>query len=169
MNYGSPITAKAFRLRDIEANDRELLFEWRNIPEIISLSSNQRSVSWAEHVVWFDKIVSNDRYYVKIITEEERPIGQVRFEMTDKTTAQIGIYLIPSSVGQGRGSRLIGEASALAKQKWPFIQHLHAYIRQNNLRSIRAFEAAGFKFDANNDCDNNYSLMRMTMDVGTLR
>lgn len=169
MSLISPSKSDALSFRALEDNDRELLFEWRNIPEIISLSANQRPVSWAEHLVWFDKVISDAKYYVVIISEERRPIGQIRFEKTDENIVEIGIYLIPSSVGQGRGSRLIRQASALAKNKWPNLRYLKATIRQDNLRSMKAFEAAAFKFDADNDLNQDQELIRMTLDISKLK
>lgn len=165
MNPNIPSKGDALSFRALEDNDRELLFEWRNIPEIISLSANQRPVSWAEHLVWFDKVISDAKYYVVIISEERRPIGQIRFEKTDESTAEIGIYLIPSSVGQGRGSCLINQATLLAKHKWPSLQYLQAIIRQDNMRSIKAFEAAAFEYDAGNGCNHDQELIHMTLDI----
>jgi len=169
MNLTVPSKGNALSFRALEDNDRELLFEWRNIPEIISLSANQRPVSWAEHLAWFDKVISNARYYVAIISEGMRPIGQIRFEKTDENIAEIGIYLIPSSVGQGRGSYLISHATLLAKHKWPSLQYLQAIIRKDNIRSIKAFEAAAFEYDASDGRNQDQELIRMTLDIRKLK
>jgi UDP-2,4-diacetamido-2,4,6-trideoxy-beta-L-altropyranose hydrolase len=169
MNPVLPTMTITLGFRDIDINDCELLFEWRNIPEIISLSSNQRSVSWVEHISWFDKVISSPKHYVMLITEKQRPIGQVRFEMINEIIAEIGIYLIPSFVGQGRGSRLIRQASGLAQQKWPSLQKLHATIRRDNIRSIKAFESAGFKYGADNDTGESQKLICMTLDMDAFK
>lgn len=165
MNLIFPSKTDALSFRPLEDSDRELLFEWRNIAEIISLSANQRPVTWAEHLVWFDKVISNARFYVVIIIEERRPVGQIRFEKTDESTAEIGIYLIPSAVGQGRGSFLINQATLLAKHKWPSLKYLQAIIRQDNIRSIRAFEAATFEYDEGNGLNQDQELIHMTLDI----
>jgi len=162
-------TTETLNFRAIEANDRELLFKWRNIPEIISLSANQRPVSWAEHLVWFDKVISDPKYYVVIVSEEMRPIGQVRFEKAGFNIAEVGIYLIPSSVGKGRGSQLIRQGALLAKHKWPNLQYLKAIIRKDNIRSKKAFKAAGFDFDAGNDNNQYQELTCMSLDLRKIK
>lgn len=164
-----PSVTETLSFRALEANDRELLFEWRNIPEIISLSANQRPVSWAEHRVWFDKVISDPRCYIVIVSEEMRPIGQFRIEKTDFNRAEIGIYLIPASVGKRRGSHLIGQAALLAKDKWPTLQYLQAIIRQDNIRSIKAFEAAAFEYGAGNGVNQDQELIHMILDIRKLK
>lgn len=170
MNHFFNTRLRDISFRELGPGDCDLLFEWRNKPEIISLSANQKPVSWVEHLVWFDKVISDRNSHIVLITEERQPIGQVRFEKTDEITAEIGIYLIPSSVGQGRGSRLIREASVIAKHKWPNLQYLKAIIRNDNSRSIRAFEAAAFEFDLDKGSRNqNQELIRMTLDLSKLK
>jgi len=134
--------------RPAVAEDRSLIFEWRNYPEIVELSASKLPVAWEEHLVWFSNFLADPERLLLIIEDDSRPIGQARFDKVANDTLIMGIYLIPSMVGQGRGKSLIEAACSYAKAKWPNSNYIKAEIRKENIRSRRAFAAAGFKLDS---------------------
>lgn len=133
--------------RPAVAEDQSLIFEWRNYPEIVALSASKLPVAWEEHLVWFSNFLADSERMLLIIQDDSRPVGQARFDKVANDTLIMGIYLIPSMVGQGRGKRLIESACSYAKAKWPNSNYIKAEIRKENIRSRRAFAAAGFKLE----------------------
>lgn len=130
------------------AEDKNLIFEWRNYPEIVALSASKLPVTWEEHLVWFSDFLADSERMLLIIQNDSRPVGQARFDKVANDTLMMGIYLIPSMVGQGRGKRLIESACSCARAKWPNSNYIKAEIRKENIRSRRAFAAAGFKLES---------------------
>ena len=63
-------------LRALAKSDIDLLFQWRNLDQIISLSSTRRAVTWPEHSAWFSGIHNNNRIISYIIEFEELPVGR---------------------------------------------------------------------------------------------
>jgi len=151
--------------RIVEFKDRELLFHWRNIPEIIALSADQKSVSWPEHVGWFENILTNESILILIITYKGKSIGQIRLKKENDQTANIGIYLIPTEVGKKRGSYLISESVFFAKEKWPNIRYIKAEVRMENKRSLKSFKSAGFKISHNGSVGNKYRIISMVLEI----
>lgn len=138
-----------FGFRSATPDDQSLVYQWRNYPEIVALSASKLPVTWEEHIVWFSKFLADPERLFLIIQDDVRPVGQARFDKVSNDTLIIGIYLIPSMVGQGRGKSLIKDACSYAKAKWPNSKYIMAEIRKENIRSRRAFAAAGFKLKSN--------------------
>ena len=151
--------------RAVELKDRELLFQWRNIPEIVALSASQQTVSWLEHVTWFEDFILDDSILILIITYEEKPIGQIRLNKEDDKSVNIGVYLIPSEVGKKRGSYLINKAVAFATKTWPNIRYLKEEVRVENKRSIKSFEAVGFRVSHEGVVAKKHRIIFLILDL----
>jgi len=134
-------------LRPATAQDCELVFKWRNIPEIIALGSTQKPVSALEHSDWYGLILRSETSRLYIIQYGNLSIGQVRFESKDNTYAEISIFLLPSFTGRGLGVKAIINSCGLAFAFLPEGACIVAYVRKNNVCSLRAFEKAGFMTD----------------------
>lgn len=144
-------SAANFVLRPLEEGDRELLFLWRNLPEIIDLSASQTSVEWCQHQAWFDGALGDGNPVVYIVLEDRNPIGQIRFDLVGRK-ATMSIYLIGKNPGRGRGASLISAGIQRLKIDRSGVAEVIANIRKINERSIRAFLSAGFELDS--DADN---------------
>jgi UDP-2,4-diacetamido-2,4,6-trideoxy-beta-L-altropyranose hydrolase len=132
-------------LRPVGAQDMRLLFDWRNLDLIISLSSSQRAVTWEEHTAWFSGIVGSERCLLYIILLGETPIGQVRFDLDSDQRAIVSIYLLPGFHGKGFGTTALRNACEKLHADRPDAREILAQIRANNTRSILSFNKAGFK------------------------
>jgi RimJ/RimL family protein N-acetyltransferase len=82
------------------------------------------------------------------INGEDMPLGQVRFDVNG-AEAVISISLDAEYRGYGYGSRIIMSAAQKLFQTYQ-VQVIHAYIKQGNQASTRAFLKAGFLEDGNN-------------------
>ena len=130
-------------LRPATPADAERVFTWRNSPFILSRGSSQRAVTWEEHRQWFSRTITSPERLMLIVSYEDAPVGQVRFDQHDDQTVVVSIYLTAESVGRGLGVRALKQAcwQVFAQQA---IQRIVAFVRRDNPHSVRAFEKAGF-------------------------
>lgn len=131
-------------LRRAGPQDCQLLFEWRNLPEIVHLSSSRRRVNHNEHNNWFASALSDRTKILFIIEKGGFPVGQIRFEINCAKEAEISAYLIPGQSGRGVGVVAIDMACNLLFQQTK-VEIIIANIRDDNRKSIAAFSKCGFK------------------------
>ncbi|MBI5960296.1 MAG: UDP-2,4-diacetamido-2,4,6-trideoxy-beta-L-altropyranose hydrolase [Chloroflexi bacterium] len=131
-------------LRPARAADRLLVFQWANEPGVRAVSFSSEVISWDAHVIWFDKQL-NDSRSLFFIAENGigKPVGQVRFVLDDHQ-ATISISLDHTIRGRGFGRSLIALASQQVFENTP-VTLIHAYIKQGNTASQRAFAGAGYR------------------------
>lgn len=146
-------------LRHAVLEDAQCIFEWRNGPWIVSLSTSQRTVTLEEHRQWMQKILGS-RQHLLFVIEPEAGLGAgtVRLER-HKSRAVITIYLLREFTGRGFGVRAIQEACVKAFACWP-VESIHACIRRNNQPSLSAFSKAGFAVaDSSPNCPEDHCEM----------
>lgn len=137
----------AITLRGATSEDREMLFQWRNDPWIVSLSTSRKTVAWDEHRQWFDGVLHNDDHLLFIVeTMDGIPAGTVRLDRLDKGTARVTVYLLRPFTDHGRGVAALREACGRAFGTWP-ITRVVAAVRHDNRRSLSAFAKAGFRVE----------------------
>lgn len=132
-------TGAAVQLRPATMTDAELLFAWTNDPDTRAASFSTEPVEWAGHVAWLERVlIDPDRRLW--IGESDGPVGQVRLDRGDDCEI-ISVSIAPERRGQGLAALLIQAACAQAYGR------VVAEIKPGNVRSVRAFDAAGFKAD----------------------
>ena len=62
-------------LRKVLYDVKNLLFEWRNINELVQLSFLRQKVTLIEHNEWFDQRVNNPLFDLRIIQLNNKDIG----------------------------------------------------------------------------------------------
>ena len=137
------MSRETLALRYVREEDCRLIWEWANEPLTRAQSFSPEPISWDEHRAWFDSIRNDpsSRLYVALDTNGE-PVGQIRFRIEGEE-AVISISLAPEHRGHGYGAGVISLGSQeLWKTKT--IRLIHAYIKPENIASIRAFIKAGF-------------------------
>lgn len=142
-NRGTDISDLILRRATID--DMQMIFGWRNIPEIVSLGKTQRPVDWDEHRTWFQEVVTGDNHLLLVVLLAGKPIGQVRFDRLKDHSCEVSVFLSPEFTGRGLGVLALKHAcwEAFAKMD---IEEVVATIRRGNRRSISAFKKAGFNF-----------------------
>ena len=120
-------------------NDIHRVYNWRNLPEIIKLGTENKHVSWLEHYRWYGAAIKGENTLLYII---EPKCGVVRLDKKDDS-AEISIYLLPEFQNQGRGTAAIKSATKKAFKNW-HIKEVVAYILEGNDASIKSFEKAGY-------------------------
>lgn len=131
-------------LRPVQEQDCEIIWKWANDPEIRSVSFSSEPIFWEEHVRWF-KAKLNDPgciFYVSLNSEND-PIGQVLYDV-EGDEAIVSISMDRRYRGKGYGSMVLW----LSVQKLFDVSDvgvIHAYVKEDNESSVRAFVKAGFR------------------------
>ena len=94
-------------------------------------------------MTWFEQRLA-DIDMILIFEIESTPIGMVRFSVSD-THATIGVIVAPGHRGKNYGAQIIALASVVFSKKHPATD-IHAFIKKENIGSIKSFEKANFRF-----------------------
>ncbi len=141
------ILAAMFResvwLRKAQSSDCAILWEWANDPVARGNSFSSVSIPWQDHIEWFQKRIENPDCLLLIAANDaDDKVGYVRFEF-DGTRATISIALAPSFRGQGFGRKIVHAGIRELMTKRP-ASEVHAFIKPNNIASIKVFSDTGF-------------------------
>lgn len=135
-------------LRNALIDDELLLYKWRNINELVVLSSKQKKVTFNEHKIWFRKKIQDSNCKILIIQLNEEDIGLIRLEKEDKINCRISIYLLPGHEGQGHGyvalSKVINSGIFNCKSYF-------AEVQNKNIPSQKFFKKLGFSISSTKD------------------
>ncbi|MBN2326071.1 MAG: GNAT family N-acetyltransferase [Candidatus Omnitrophica bacterium] len=142
-------------LKPAAKDDCRMLWEWVNDPEVRRSAFNQAPISFDDHVKWFHRKLNSGNCYIYIAyTERNEPIGQIRFDLKNKT-AEIDVSVSKTHRGKGYAAPLIQEGIKRCYSD-NGRSHFTAYIKTGNEPSYRAFEKAGFYFVQ--ECIDGYVL-----------
>ncbi len=130
-------------LRTVTAEDCKIIWEWANDPAIRSASFSSEPISWERHSQWFQsKLLDSKCLFFIALDPDGIPIGQIRYEL-QSTEAVVSVSLAPRQRGKGYGVHIIQSASRQVFER-TLVELIHAYIKPDNLPSIRAFTKAGY-------------------------
>ncbi len=129
-------------IRAVTAADREQIWSWRNEPDVRMASLDPSPIPWDSHCRWFDRILGADDVRLLVGEVGGQPIGVVRFDLGHPI--RVSVYLSPQGKGQGHGARLLAASHDWMRQRG-HAGVVRAEIRTDNLASVAAFEAAGYR------------------------
>lgn len=89
----------------------ELVWQWRNQPEIRRNMHNDAPIRWHEHLAWFKKLQADKSRRFFLFYQEQRPIGVLNFNQRSPGVLEWGCYLGENDVWPGSG--LLLEIAAL--------------------------------------------------------
>lgn len=144
-------------LRKSSLDDLALVFLWANDPLTRSMSFHSEPITLATHTEWFKKQLTNSKSHLLILmdSQDNVPIGQIKID----SDGIIGISIATAYRGKGYSSAGLMITSIYAKKYFSF-SILTAYIRKDNIASIKAFEKAGYiyigEYTINNVLCNHY-------------
>lgn len=134
---------KGLEVRNALYADAAELFRWRNHPEVRRDFFNARAVGWEEHEKWFKEKISDPGSSVYMAGFWGERIGTVRFEPKDGAI-KVSVMLSPLFIGKGLGAEVIRLCTErFIEEKRPD-RPIVAEIKKENIRSIKAFERAGY-------------------------
>jgi UDP-2,4-diacetamido-2,4,6-trideoxy-beta-L-altropyranose hydrolase len=141
--------ASTLRLRPAREDDRQLLWEWANDPEVRRASFSPDPIPWETHVTWLDaKLKPQDSGLISSILiaedDEGNPLGQIRFDPRPDGDWEVATSLSRQARGRGVASEIIksGVREILADNS---SVRIHAFVKPSNVVSLKAFERADFR------------------------
>jgi UDP-2,4-diacetamido-2,4,6-trideoxy-beta-L-altropyranose hydrolase len=140
----SALEGYGIQIRIAESADSKRLYEWRNHPDIRSVSRNTKPITWEEHNRWFSAALASADKIVLIGHHEELPVGVVRFDMHGDE-AEVSIYLVPDNPLYGQGHGLLLSAERWLAINRPTVLKINAFVLDDNKRSQYLFLGADYQ------------------------
>jgi len=129
-------------IREVEEKDCKKLFQWANDPQTRSNSLNSTEIKYENHIKWFKSKLNDENSHLFLCYNIDEEIGLIRFEKkNDKWN--VGIVIDPQARGKGFGKETLN----LGLQEFSklYTDVVLAQIKEDNIGSIKIFEANGFK------------------------
>jgi len=127
------------KLRKASLLDEDLIFYWRNLPEIYNLGKEKRPVEKNEHHLWYQSILQSANHLLLIITFFDIDCGVIRYNRIKGQEWEISIYIVEKrSKGIGK------EALNLSYSFLPKGATIIANVLRNNAESIKFFHKNEF-------------------------
>lgn len=122
----------------------ETLFTWRNDPEVVALTFSRASVSWDEHVHWYERMCKAEQLILAQV--DGKLMGQVRYQRTDEGHLEISILIAKEMRGKGWGKIILKEAVTAFQEKKKNLRgrSFYARIHRDNRASLALFRGCGF-------------------------
>lgn len=143
-------------IRSAAKEDAEYLFKLANDSGTRKNSFNPKPIQWSEHKSWFSERLKNPNSNIYIFSTEKQPVGTVRIDKQEDETI-IGVTLDPNYRGLGLGSKIIRMG---CNEFWENNENvILAYIKKENIGSIKSFEKAGFIYYRDSMIEGTESLI----------
>lgn len=142
-----------FSIRKAILNDLMPVFELGNNIEVRKNSFNQSEILLDNHKIWFQKIINNPNVFFLIVEIAGVFAGQVRYSIEEKECV-VGISISPQFRGISLGEKMLTASAQKFKEAFLNVKTVTAYIKKENIGSIKIFEKAGYILLLENDKDN---------------
>ena len=94
-------------LRDIRPDDRDMIREWRNLPQVADYMYTDHVIGPEEHAAWFSRILQDPSYKYWIIVCDGEDVGLANLYAIDRRNRRCywAYYIVSPNVrGKGVGS-----------------------------------------------------------------
>jgi RimJ/RimL family protein N-acetyltransferase len=142
------------KFRKARLSDVDQFFLWANEEGVRQNSFSQDPIPYDTHVAWFKRALANpDVFFYLFESEDGKAAGQVRIEKKPDEIV-IGISIDSGFRGKGLGKEMITVASKDFIHNFPG-NTIVAYIKPENLPSLKAFKSAGYSGQVEADCNGH--------------
>ncbi|MDI9355575.1 MAG: GNAT family N-acetyltransferase [Chitinophagaceae bacterium] len=128
--------------RKMKEEDRLLMLEWANEKTARENSFSTELITIEDHTSWFHEKYRNKNAHYFICEVNNNAIGIVRFDIQDDFTV-VGINLSKEFRSKGLSSIFLKDCLTFYFDY--SYKPLRAFIKEENISSIKAFEKVGFK------------------------
>jgi UDP-2,4-diacetamido-2,4,6-trideoxy-beta-L-altropyranose hydrolase len=137
------IKRRNITLREVTDLDCELIWQWANEEETRKASYSQAHISRDEHIRWFDSVQrqKNHKFYIAS-NGSKKPVGQIRFAI-DCKEAIVSFSVALDSRRKGYGKEILVKAAKKIFNETD-TEQITAYVKSENISSLRVFQKAGF-------------------------
>ena len=140
------ITAE-LTLRPASMDDVDILYEWRNDPEVRKWSFNTDEILYETHVQWLKSVLLRDDVEIYIMMENEIPVGQIRVTFC-QDDVEIGYSIDKGCRGRNWGQKMITLMENKLRND-PRARrggiYFVAYVKKRNEISKRIFERLNYQ------------------------
>lgn len=143
-------------VRTIEAEDKDLIYEWANDEQTRLNSFNSQPIPYDNHSAWFDQKLKDSNALYFICEFENTPAGLLRFDIAE-SEATIGIIIGEKFRGKGLALSFIHSCSQVYRLVSGNV--IKAFIKPTNVASKKSFERAGFIYKGNHTINNIEALL----------
>ena len=142
--------------REATFKDSKLLFDWSNDHLVRQNSFNSEKLIFENHNQWFTEKLKDDKQLFLIAMVNNEEAGLVRYSL-EKNNAVVGISISKQFRGKQLAARFLVESSKeyFKTNALP----IFAYIKKENITSIKSFENAGYVFLRDTKVNNHDSVM----------
>ncbi|OPX84996.1 MAG: Acetyltransferase (GNAT) family protein [Pelotomaculum sp. PtaB.Bin104] len=142
-------------LRPVCQEDCQILFIWANDEVTRANSINTSVITWNTHMQWFREKMDSLKSCLYIITDNDKPVGQIRLDIVDEGSAEISLSVAPQH--RGKGYAALGISLALQKvMRDGFCYRVVAKVKAGNKASVKSFINAGFKYSGDKIVQNTH-------------
>lgn len=145
-------------LQSVTAKHCKLIFDWQQHPKTRAYARNPNPPTWDEHTKWFDNTIKNAQVNFYLLMHQGQCAGFVRLNPKslndstgDKKYKEVSIALNPGCHSKGLGVKALNLLTDLHRDG-----KLLAFIDENNIASVKAFERAGFGLHSQTNEGNWY-------------
>lgn len=160
----SELKLENISFREATLSDAKILFQLSNDDKVRENSINRNKIEWENHVKWLNEKIISDNYYIYLFFDDKNFIGQVKFEIED-VEAIISISIVKEYRGKKLAIPMLRKGIESILNKAKSIEKIFAYIKPENLSSIKSFNKIGFNFqdqvEINNEKFNRYLLVNI--------
>ncbi len=144
--------------RSATIQDCQLYFDWANDPATREQSYNSEPIPWENHVGWYNRKIENKDSYLYLITLNNKPIGQIRYDLLPE--GYVLSYSIDSEFrGLGFGTGILLKGAIELKKELGENIVVVGYVKNDNFASVKAFRNAGYKEFVAENLDASYKFV----------
>lgn len=143
-------------VRDISITDKEITFDWANDKITRENSFNYQSITFKEHSAWFERKLNDKNAKYFICEVDNKPASIVRFDKSDDKVV-IGITVAPDFRGKKLAAQFLQKSCKKYTEETKE-NKIYAYIKNENLASIKSFVKSGFTFNRILEISNSEAL-----------
>ena len=97
-------------IRELKTEDRSALWAWRNDTITNWHFNTNPSITFDEHNTWFKNILANDHTIILVCLISNLRMGCVWFELQNKETYRVFIYIKPLYCGKDYSAKMLKNA-----------------------------------------------------------
>ena len=134
-----------YPIRLAATEDIDITYAWANQEATRKYAFNKDFIPFEHHKNWFLSKLSSAHCMYFILTEGEKPIGSIRFDLNGQI-ATISYLLDPLTHGKGLGTILLKKGLEMVEKLIVSteIEIVQGYVLMENIASVKLFERFGF-------------------------
>ena len=151
---------------NLNADDKILMINMRNHPEVKKWMYNQNDISKEAHFDFIQSLEGDFERRYFLVKQKTKNIGSVSFSQIDLcNSVELGLYVNPFEHLKGAGKMLEAIAIHYAFIEWG-VNKIKLEVLTNNERAINFYKKCGFKLiDARKN--NNKKILYMEKEAGS--